>query len=94
MMHITRMSELYAPTLKEVPSEAAIASHRLLLRAGMMRKTAAGVYTYLPLGKRVLAKIEEIVRDEMDATGAQEVFMPALQPFSFKRLMNTSLLSG
>lgn len=79
-MSITYMSKLYAPTLRDDPADAEIASHKLLLRAGMMRKTAAGVYTYLPLGKRVLAKIEEIVRDEMDATGAQEVFMPALQP--------------
>lgn len=75
-----RMSELYVPTLKEDPADAEIASHRLLMRAGMIRKTAAGVYTFLPLGKRVLAKIEDIVREEMDATGAQEIMMPALQP--------------
>ena len=80
MMHITRMSELYAPTLKEVPSEAAIASHRLLLRAGMMRKTNTGMYSFLPLGWRVIRKIEQIVREEMDASGAQEVRMPILQP--------------
>lgn len=75
-----RMSDLYVPTLKEDPADAEIASHRLLMRAGMIRKAAAGVYTFLPLGRRVLAKIEDIVREEMDATGSQEIMMPALQP--------------
>jgi prolyl-tRNA synthetase len=75
-----RMSELYAPTLKEVPAEAELASHRVLLRAGMIRKAAAGVYTYLPLGWRSLHKIEQIVRDEMDTIGSQEMLMPAVQP--------------
>ena len=77
---IMRMSALYAPTLKEDPADAEIASHKLLLRAGFIRKTASGVYTFLPLGKRVLAKVENIVREEMDAIGAQEIMMPALQP--------------
>ncbi|TJW11436.1 proline--tRNA ligase [Parvibacter caecicola] len=77
---ILRMSKLYAPTLKESPNDAEIASHKLLLRAGMMRKTASGVYTFLPLGYKVLAKVEAIVREEMDAIGAQEIMMPALQP--------------
>ena len=58
--NIMRMSELYVPTLKEDPTDAEIASHKLLLRAGMIRKTASGVYTFLPLGKRVLAKVERI----------------------------------
>lgn len=80
MTNILRMSTLYAPTLKEDPADAEIASHRLLLRAGMIRKTASGVYTFLPLGKRVLQKIENIVREEMNAIGAQEIMMPALQP--------------
>lgn len=80
MTQIIRMSELYAPTLKEDPADADIASARLLLRAGMMRKTASGVYTFLPLGQKVLAKIERIVREEMNAIGAQEILMPALQP--------------
>lgn len=80
MTNIMRMSTLYAPTLKEDPTDAEIASHRLLLRAGMIRKTASGVYTFLPLGQRVLAKVEAIVRDEMNAIGAQEIMMPALQP--------------
>lgn len=78
--NITRMSTLYAPTLKEDPTDAEIASHKLLLRAGFIRKTAAGIYTFLPLGKRVLTKIENIVREEMDACGAQEIRMPMLQP--------------
>ena len=76
--NIMRMSRLYVPTLKEDPTDAEIASHRLLLRAGMIRKTASGVYTFLPLGKRVLAKVENIVREEMDAIGAQEIMMPAV----------------
>ena len=79
-VNIMRMSELYAPTLKEDPADAEIASHRLLLRAGFIRKTASGVYTFLPLGKKVLAKVENIVREEMDGIGAQEIMMPALQP--------------
>lgn len=78
--NIMRMSQLYVPTLKEDPSDAEIASHKLLLRAGMIRKTASGVYTFLPLGKRVLTKVENIVREEMDAIGSQEITMPALQP--------------
>jgi len=75
-----RMSALYAPTLREDPAEAELASHRLLLRAGMIRKTAAGVYTFLPLGWRSLRKIEQIVREEMDAIGSQELLMTVLQP--------------
>ncbi|MGN0034905.1 MAG: proline--tRNA ligase, partial [Coriobacteriales bacterium] len=75
-----RMSNLYAPTLKEAPAEAQLASHVLLLRAGMVRKSAAGIYTFLPLGHRVIAKIEDIVREEMNAIGSQEILMPVLQP--------------
>ena len=77
---ILRMSRLYMPTLRDVPADADIASHQLLLRAAMIRKTASGIYTFLPLGFRVLRKIEQIVREEMDATGALEIMMPALQP--------------
>lgn len=80
MNDLMRMSALYAPTLKEAPAEAELASHILLLRAGMIRKTAAGVYSFLPLGYKVLKKIENIVREEMDAIGSQEIMMPALQP--------------
>ncbi|NGM16887.1 proline--tRNA ligase [Xiamenia xianingshaonis] len=77
---ILRMSELYAPTLKETPTDAEIASHQLLLRAGFIRKTASGIYTFLPLGYKVIKKIENIVREEMDAIGSQEILMPVLQP--------------
>lgn len=79
-MTILKMSKLYVPTVKETPADADIASHRLLLRAGMIRKTASGVYTFLPLGYKVLSKIENIVRQEMDAIGSLEIMMPALQP--------------
>ncbi|MBF0905632.1 MAG: proline--tRNA ligase, partial [Atopobium sp.] len=75
-----RMSSLYAPTLKEDPAEAVLASHRLLLRAGMIRKTAAGLYSYLPLAWRSLLKIEAIIRDEMDGIGAQEILVPIMTP--------------
>jgi prolyl-tRNA synthetase len=75
-----RASELFFPTLREVPAEAELASHRLLLRGGFIRKLAAGVYSYLPLGWRVLRKVEGIVREEMDRAGAQELLLPALHP--------------
>ena len=77
---ILRMSKAYAPTLKEDPSDAELASHRLLLRAGMMRKNAAGLYSFLPLGMRVLNKVEAIVNEEMDNIGAQQILMPFVQP--------------
>ena len=80
MTRVIPLSKLYMPTLKEDPVDADIASHRLLVRAGMIRKTASGVYTFLPLGQMVLRKIEQIIREEMDATGAQEILMPAIQP--------------
>lgn len=75
-----KASQLFYPTLREVPSEAEIVSHQLLLRAGFIRKASAGVYSYLPLGRRVLRKIENIVREEMDRAGGQEVLMPIIQP--------------
>ena len=75
-----KMSNLLMPTLREVPAEAEIASHRLMLRAGMIRKLAAGIYSYLPLGLRTLKKVEQIVREEMDKAGAQELLMSALLP--------------
>ena len=77
MLHL---KDYYFPTLKEVPAEAEIISHKLLLRAGMIRKQGSGVYTFLPLGHRVLSKVQQIIREEMDAAGAQEVLMPILQP--------------
>jgi prolyl-tRNA synthetase len=73
-------SQTFIPTLKETPAEAEIVSHKLLLRAGLIRKLAGGLYTFLPLGLRSLHKIEKIVREEMDRAGALEVQMPALQP--------------
>ena len=75
-----RLSRFFMPTLKETPSEAEIASHRLMLRAGMIRQSSAGIYSWLPLGYRVLRKIEAIVREEQDAAGAQEILMPTIQP--------------
>ncbi len=75
-----RMTALHVPTLKEDPAEAEIASHRLLLRAGLIRKAAAGIYTFLPLGWRSVVKIEQIVREEMDAIGSQELLLPFVQP--------------
>ena len=75
-----RVSRLYAPTLREVPAEAEVVSHQLMLRAGFMRKAAGGIYSYLPLALRVLKKIETIVREEMDQAGAQELLMPIVQP--------------
>ena len=75
-----KMSKMYMPTLKEVPSDAEIPSHQLLLRAGMIRQLVTGIYTYLPLGYRVIRKIEQIVREEMDNSGSQELLMSAIQP--------------
>ena len=75
-----RMTKLLVPTLREVPAEAEIKSHQLMLRAGYIRKIAAGIYSYLPLGMRTLKKVENIVREEMDRAGAQELLMPALLP--------------
>ena len=75
-----RWTQTFIPTLKETPAEAEIASHKLLLRAGLIRKLAGGLYTFLPLGLRALQKVEQIVREEMDRAGALEILMPALQP--------------
>ena len=74
-----RMSKLYLPTLKEDPAEADIKSHQLMLRAGMMRKLSPGIFSYLPLGYRVIRKIENIVREEMNKTSSQEVLLPVMQ---------------
>ncbi|HZQ45415.1 MAG TPA: proline--tRNA ligase, partial [Verrucomicrobiae bacterium] len=75
-----RWTQTLIPTLKETPAEAEITSHKLLLRAGLVRKLTGGLYTFLPLGLRVLRKVEQIVREEMNRAGALEVLMPALQP--------------
>src|SRR5919109_4217323 len=75
-----KTSKFFIATLKEVPAEAEVISHRLMLRAGIIRRVAAGVYTWLPLGMRVLAKVERIVREEMNRAGALELSMPVVQP--------------
>ncbi|MCA3247478.1 MAG: proline--tRNA ligase [Azospirillum sp.] len=75
-----RLSRYFLPTIKENPSEAQIVSHRLMLRAGMIRQSAAGIYSWLPLGHRALKKIERIVREEQDRAGAIELLMPTIQP--------------
>src|SRR5215204_1412140 len=75
-----RLSQYFLPLLRENPSEAQIVSHRLMLRAGMIRQSSAGIYSWLPLGLRVLKRIERIVREEQDRSGAQEILMPTIQP--------------
>jgi len=75
-----RYSEMFLPTIREIPSDAEVVSHQLMLRAGMIRKLTAGIYTYLPLGYKVIRKVEQIIREEMNRAGAQEIFMPAVQP--------------
>src|SRR5215813_7117747 len=75
-----RLSRYFLPVLRETPSEAEIVSHQLMLRAGMIRQSSAGIYSWLPLGFRVLKKIEQIVREEQDRSGAMEMLMPTVQP--------------
>src|SRR5271163_1316822 len=75
-----RLSQYFLPVLRESPSEAQIVSHRLMLRAGMIRQSSAGIYSWLPLGLRVLRRVEQIVREEQDRSGAQEILMPTIQP--------------
>ena len=75
-----RMSSSFLRTLREDPADAEVASHKLLVRAGYIRRSAAGVYTWLPLGLRVLRRVEQIVREEQDAIGAEEVVFSALLP--------------
>ncbi|TFG84896.1 MAG: proline--tRNA ligase, partial [Hyphomicrobiales bacterium] len=75
-----RLSGYPIQNLKEVPAEAEVVSHRLMLRAGMIRRLAGGLYTWLPMGLRVLRKVERIIREEMDRAGAFEVAMPVAQP--------------
>ena len=80
MSHFARFSKVYAPSLKETPAEAEVVSHQLLLRAGMLRRLASGLYSYLPLAWRSLLKLEQIIREEMEAIDCQEISMPILQP--------------
>ena len=75
-----RLSQFHLSTSKETPADAEIVSHQLMLRTGMIRKLAAGIYTWTPLGLRVLRKVEAIVREEMDRAGAVELTMPVVQP--------------
>lgn len=75
-----KYSNLFIPTLREDPAEAEVVSHKLMVRAGLIRKLASGIYSYLPLGLRVLRKVEQIVREEMNRAGAQEIMMPSVQP--------------
>src|SRR3977135_490920 len=75
-----RTSKFFISTQKEVPAEAEIVSHRLMLRAGLIRRLAAGLYTWLPLGLRVVRKVEAVVREEMNRSGAVELAMPVVQP--------------
>ena len=75
-----RLSKSLVPTLREVPADAEALSHRLMLRAGMVRQLAAGIYVYLPLGHRVIDKITAIIREEMNAIGGQEITMPVIHP--------------
>ncbi|PWI11111.1 proline--tRNA ligase [Streptomyces sp. NWU339] len=77
---VQRMSQLMAKTLRDDPADAEVLSHKLLVRAGYVRRTAAGIWSWLPLGKKVLANVERVVREEMDAIGAQEVLLPAVLP--------------
>src|SRR5215472_13484396 len=77
---IARASQYFMPTLKQAPVDAVAASHRLLVRAGFIRQLAAGLYSYLPLGRRSLARLERILRQEMESAGAQEFLLPGLHP--------------
>ncbi|GAA3180559.1 hypothetical protein GCM10020255_074360 [Rhodococcus baikonurensis] len=77
---ITRLSHLFLRTLRDDPSDAEVASHKLLVRAGYVRRIAPGVYSWLPLGLRVLREVERVVREEMNAIGGQEILLPALLP--------------
>src|SRR5207249_12251793 len=75
-----RLSKSLGPTLREEPAEAEALSHKLMLRAGLVRQLAAGIYVYLPLGQRVLDKVNAIIREEMNAIGGQEITMPVMHP--------------
>ena len=80
-----RQSKILIPTLKEDPSDAEVVSHKLMMRAGLVRQLASGLYSWLPLGLRVLRKVENIIRVEMDNAGAQELLMPVVQPSELGR---------
>jgi len=82
-----QISRYLIATLREAPAEAEIISHQLMLRAGMIRRIASGIYTWLPLGLRVLRKVEAIIREEMDRVGAQEILMSSVQLLTRKSLL-------
>ena len=75
-----RASQFFISTLKEAPSDAEIVSHKLMLRAGMIKRLGSGIYTYMPMGLRVIRKVENIIREEMNRAGAIELLMPVVQP--------------
>src|SRR5215218_11472841 len=77
---LQRASQLFLPTLRDAPADAEALSHKLLVRGGFIRQVSAGLWTYMPLGWRVHRKVEQIIREELDAIGAQELFMPVLTP--------------
>jgi prolyl-tRNA synthetase len=89
-----RMSRLLVRTLREAPADAEVASHQLLVRAGYIRRLASGVYTFLPLGLRVLAKVKQVIREELDAAGCQEVLLPALHPIELWEQSGRAALFG
>src|SRR3972149_5429730 len=89
-----RLSKLFGKTQREIPAEADNISHQLMLRAGMIRQVAAGVYAYLPLAWRVLKKIENIMRQEMNSAGGQEVMLPALHPLELWQKTGRDLAFG
>ena len=89
-----RMSRLLVRTLREAPADAEVASHQLLVRAGYIRRLASGVYTFLPLGLRVLHKVEGIIREELDAAGCQELLLPALHPIELWEESGRATLFG
>src|ERR671919_1357850 len=77
---MTRLSSFFLPTLKDAPADAEAVSHKLMVRAGLIRQLGAGLWTYLPAGWRAHRKVEAVIREELDAIGAQEMLMPVLQP--------------
>ena len=89
-----RISKLFGKTQRETPAEALMISHQLLLRAGMIHQVAAGVYSYLPLAWRALRKIEDIIRDEMNKAGGQELTLPVLQPLELWQKTGRDLAFG
>ena len=89
-----RWSRYFLPLLKETPADAQIISHQLMLRAGMIRQSSAGIYSWLPLGLRVLSRVEQTVREEMNAAGAHVVLMPAIQPASVLVRPQSAMKSG